>query len=120
MHLFRATVRIARPDVKLLITDEAGDDRLKAILPSRPYHPRALLTLLEGAALWAGQPLSAAIAAGSRADLSLDAALFGGGIWPDESALVRFDAAPDRPRRRIRGPGDFRQLYLVHQRGRCA
>ena len=115
MQRLRATLQVARPNLKLLITDPMGDDRLKAVLPATPAHPRALLTLLEGLALWSGQPLTAAVAVADRSGLSPDDTLFGDGVWPTESALVRFEFAEHgRRRRRIRGLGDFRQLHLLN------
>ena len=101
--------------LKLLIDDDHGDT-LKARLPPRPHHPRALLTLLEGLALWSGQPLHAAISAATLHPPSSAAALFGDDLAPLDSALVRFDFVdpPERRRRRrISGVGDFRQLYLL-------
>lgn len=102
---------------KLLIEGPDGD-LLKARMP-RPHHPRALLTTLEGVALWAGNPLCAAISAEGRFDPSHAAALFGG-EWPGESALVRFVAAVPRARGRrkhIAGVGDFGQLHLLVPEG---
>lgn len=100
-------------DAKLLIEGPEGD-ALKARFPI-PNHPRALLTLLEGAALWTGSPLCTAISVDRRLDPMSAAALFGG-EWPVESALVRFVYAAPRakPRRgHIAGVGDFRQLHLL-------
>jgi hypothetical protein len=102
---------------RLLIEGPEGD-QLKARMP-RPNHPRALLTTLEGAALWAGTPLCAAISAEGRFDPSLADVLFGA-EWPAESALVRFVAAVPRARgrrTRISGVGDFRQLHLLVPEG---
>jgi hypothetical protein len=46
---------------RLLVVD--GPRTLaKARLPHSPHHPRALLTLAEGVALWTGRPLRVAIA----------------------------------------------------------
>ena len=98
---------------KLWIENPEGD-LLKARLP-RPKHPRALLTLLEGAALWTGSPLCAAISVEGRPDPTFVADLFGGD-WPGDSALVRFVTAVRRDRVRraqIAGIGDFRQLDLL-------
>jgi hypothetical protein len=97
---------------KLLIESPNGD-LLKARLP-RPRHPRALLTLLEGTALWAGTPLCAVTSAEGPLDPGHAATLFGDGAI--DSALVRFVAAVPRARARrtrIAGVGDFRQLHLL-------
>ena len=103
------------PDaLKILIEDHQGD-ALKARLPICPHHPRALLTLLEGVALWSGENLHAAISVGGPRVRSSVEALFGGALGPMESALVQFDFVdpPERRRRRrIAGVGDFRQLYF--------
>jgi len=98
---------------KVLIEGPEGD-----ILKARfgaPNHPRALLTLLEGAALWTGNPLLTAISAESRLGTERAEALFGA-PWPADSALVRFVEATRRPRTRricIHGVGDFRQVSLL-------
>jgi hypothetical protein len=55
MALWPTTLRIGDENLKLLVTSPEGDDLLKARLPHRPPHPRALLTLLEGVALWSGE-----------------------------------------------------------------
>jgi len=89
--------------VKLLLT-EGPDDILKARLPLHVGHPRALLTCLEGLALWCGARLTAVIAAddpgcwcptcvGRRP---------GSGLF-ESSALVEFViAVPDRVGHRSR------------------
>ena len=66
-------------------------DRLKARLPLSPSHPRSLLSPLEALPLCLGRTFSTVIAVDEHADPSLVADLFGGDIWPVESALVRFD-----------------------------
>ena len=102
-------------ELKILLRSSEGDDLLKACLPASPSHPRALLTLLEGLALWTRPPLCAVIFAPSRCPRSLDSAPFADALWPGESALVQFEfhEAPRRPPGRIAGMGDFRQLRLV-------
>lgn len=117
MHIWKATVEPTARAVRLLLTDTDRNEVLKAALPPFPQHPRALLTVLEGFALWAGQPLTAAVCAAPRVDRRCAEALFGDGLLPLDSALVRFDTlAPARRRRTIRGVGDFHQLRLVHGR----
>lgn len=104
-------------NTKLLMTDPEGNELPKAALPSTPNHPRALLTLLEGLALWAGQPLTAAISAGPTLPRHIDAALFGADLMPCDSVLVRYEVVALRRRRRtLSGMGDFRQLRLVQRR----
>lgn len=112
MTLWPTTLRIGDNELKLLVTSPHGDDLLKARLPIRPPHPRALLTLLEGVALWSGQPVLAVISAGARRDDWLGSDEWGDDLWPFESPLVHFDFAipPPRARRRLVGVGDFREL----------
>ena len=110
MSLWPTTLRIGDAELKLLVTSPQGDDLIKARLPRLPRHPRALLTLLEGVALWSGEPLYAVISAGSHRDDWLGCETWGDDLWPAESPLVHFDFAvpPSRPRRLLRGVGDFR------------
>ncbi len=118
MAQWPTTLRIGE-DLKLLVTSPQGDDLIKARLPVRPPHPRALLTLLEGVALFSGEPLYAVISAGEDRDDWLGSEQWGEDLWPTESPLVRFDFAIPPPHRRhtLRGVGDFRdvrrQLRLV-------
>src|ERR1019366_8173705 len=121
MALWSTTLRLGE-DLKLLVTSPEGDDLIKARLPIRPPHPRALLTLLEGIALFSGEPLYAVISAGEDRDAWLGSEQWCEALWPAESSLVHFDFAipPPRPRRTLRGVGDFRevrrQLRLVWSR----
>ncbi len=115
MGTWSVTLRLST-QVKLLITDEDGNDVLRARLPRRCDHPRALLTLLEGLALWKGAPLAAVISADDSVGRS-DADLFGGRLWPAESALVRFDFHHNCRQLRLRGLGDFRDVLAIHPRG---
>jgi hypothetical protein len=121
MATWPTTIRLDK-ELKLLVTSPEGDDLLKARLALRPPHPRALLTLLEGVALWSGEPLYVVISAGEHRDDWLGCETWAEELWPTESPLVRFDFAipPPRPRRTLRGVGDFRavrrQLRLVWSR----
>lgn len=118
MALWPTTLRMASRELKLLVTSPTGDDLIKARLPVPPAHPRGLLTLLEGVALWSGEPLYVVISAGEQLD-ARDGAQWCEDLWPAESSLVTFDFAtpPARARRPLRGVGDFRdvrrQLRLV-------
>ncbi|MFZ5478061.1 MAG: hypothetical protein ACOZNI_14900 [Myxococcota bacterium] len=117
MYAWKTTVEPTDRTVRLLLTDPDRNEVLKAAMPPFPQHPRALITLLEGIALWAGQPLTAAVCAAPPVDRRSAEALFGDGLLPLDSPLVRFDVlAPVRRRRTIRGVGDFHQLRLVHGR----
>lgn len=121
MALWSTTLRIGK-DLKLLVTSPEGDDLMKARLPIRPRHPRALLTMLEGIALYSGEPLYAVISAGAQREDWLGSEQWCDDLWPAESSLVQFDFALPEPRarRRLRGVGDFRdvrrQLRLVSSR----
>jgi len=121
MSLWSTTLRIGA-DMKLLVTSPEGDDLIKARLPLRPPHPRALLTMLEGIALFSGEPLCAVISAGASRAGWAGSEDWCDDLWPAESPLVHFDFALPAPRarRRLRGVGDFRdvrqQLRLVRSR----
>lgn len=112
MAQWPTTLRIGDKELKLLVTSPHGDDLLKARLPIRPPHPRALLTLLEGVALWSGESVLAVISAGAHRDDWLGSDEWGDEMWPAESQLVHFDIAtpPPRARRRLVGVGDFREV----------
>lgn len=107
------TLRVATHAVTILVTAPETGDLLKARLPPAPRHPRALLTMLEGLALWRGEPLRAVISAASPST-SWGSGLFGDELWPAESQLVRFTiAGPGCRKARLRGLGDFRALRLA-------
>ncbi len=53
---------------QILVQDGPRETLLKARLPAVPAHPRALATLCEALALWCGQPVRAALAAGVPGD----------------------------------------------------
>jgi len=114
------TLRIER-DIRLLVRNPQGDDLIKACLPLRPAHPRALVTILEGIALFAGKPVHAVISAGSG-DAGLEFEQWCDDLWPAESPLVQFEFALPvrRTRRRVEGAADVRggrrQLRLVWSR----
>jgi len=116
--MWNATLHPRSWTTKLLVTDPQQDEILKAVLPTPPRHPRAMLTLLEGLALWSGMPITAAICVGETSGPLPDEALYDGAIAPSDSALVRFVIADDvvRRRRLLTGLGDFRQLRLLHAR----
>ena len=106
-------------ELRLLVDSEERGDLLKARLPARPGHPRALLTVLEGLALWSGEPLRAVISADKSVQIGCALGLFGDELWPGGSALVQFDPAVPGSRRRLRGLGDFRAVrrgYAVTER----
>ena len=85
-----ALLEVKSDSVKLRVWDAKLSLALRAELVRHPDHPRALLTLLEGLALWSGAQLYAAISAPAPAGPSLDLAPLDDQGWPEESALVRF------------------------------
>jgi hypothetical protein len=105
-----AHLQATESEVRLLVQSREAGDLLKARLPLRPSHPRALLTLLEGIALWSGERLTCVIAAEPDYPLWLDSGLFGNELWPAESQLVSYQVALRGPRKRLSGVGDFREL----------
>lgn len=96
--------------IRLLATWEK-DDCLRAALPNPPSDPAAPTALLDALARWIGAPAHAAIAADvqGRTGSALD--LWGGVLLPDDTAHVRFRLIADRRPFRLRGPGNFADLY---------
>lgn len=121
MGPWSGTVRVTTREVKLLVYDPQEGDLLKARLPPGAQHPRALLTLLEGLALWRGQPLRVVVSATSAGDgrpIWCGSGLFGDELWPAESPLVRYDLGGRARRpRRVVGLGDFRALRVEPRGG---
>jgi len=121
MKPWKGSVRVTVREVKVLVVDPQMGDLLKARLPWGPQHPRALLTLLEGMALWRGQPLRVVITAASADDgspFSSGSGLFGDEWWPGESQLVRYEVGGrDSRLRRLAGLGDFRRVRLEARGG---
>ena len=100
------TIAAQRDGLRIRVKDSMQDDLLLARLPYPQDHPRALLTLLEGLALWTGAPLCAAVSVDDSADPSR--AIADG--WLGASALVRFEIddrnwTPARLRLRRGNPG---------------
>jgi hypothetical protein len=114
MRPWIGSVRATPREVKVLVVDPQQGDLLKARLPPAAQHPRALLTLLEGLALWRGRPLRVVVSATSAADgrpCWCGSGLFGDELWPAESPLVHYEVGDRaRPARRLVGLGDFRSL----------
>jgi hypothetical protein len=110
---WRATVEVQPRQVKVLVTDWRGDV-LRARLGRPACHPRALLTLLEGIALWSGARLSVALRVAPEADEGWIGEPDGSWLWPEDSALVQFRFAESHRLSRLRGLGSFRDLLRVH------
>ncbi len=115
------SVRCTAVETKLLVTDTTrGDDLLRARLNTWPAHPRALLTMCEGLALWHGLPLRVAVSADENARDCLDRVFYGGGLVDPHSPLVMLEVRPSRARARRRcvngsGLGNFRRLRLMEE-----
>lgn len=101
---WRARLSVRGDEMRLRVSGREGRGIVHARFTGYPDHPRALLTLLEGLALWRGGPLSVVIAAATPVSHSLGLGAFGGERWPTESALVRFEWQSDAARRRAGGP----------------
>jgi hypothetical protein len=105
------SVRCTSRETKLLVT-ELGNDLLKARLDPHPRHPRALMTLCEGLALWHGSPLRVAVSAADDAMDCFERIFYGGDLVEPISALVLLEAHLRRERRHGLGLGDFRAMRL--------
>jgi hypothetical protein len=102
----------------VLVSDPHEGDLRKARLPMGAQHPRALRTLLEGVALWRGEPLRVVIFAGGDSLSWCGSGLFGDELFPGESQLVRYEVAQRGRRQRLLGGlGDFRSLRGELERG---
>jgi hypothetical protein len=111
MRHWTSALRVGPSEVKLLVTDWEGNDVLKARFGTTPQHPRAMLTLLEGIALYSGHRLDVVLGADDRCPRWLGSRLLGDEVWPAESQLVEFHVAPRGAGRvPLRGLGDFREL----------
>jgi len=112
MMRLTAQLRTTVSEARLRCTSPEWGDLLKARLPLRPCHPRALLTLLEGLSLWNGSPLNVVIAAEPGSPSWLESGLFGDELWPGESQLVRYEVGGHVRPKRLRGLGDSRELRV--------
>jgi hypothetical protein len=84
------------------VSERSGRDVVRAALPRPPAHPRALLGVLEGLALWSGAPLGAVLGVDRPRGASLGLDVYGFEGWPADSALVSFAVRhPARPRRAL-------------------
>ena len=102
------SLRVDACQASLLLEDEERGDLMKARLPMPPSHPRALLTMLEGVALWRGQPMCVVLSVADGSMPWLGSGLFGDELWPGESQLVSFAVAGRGSRKLLSGLGDFR------------
>src|SRR5437870_2200044 len=86
-----------RREVMVRVRSPETGDVLKARLPLPPSHPRALLTMLEGVALYQGHRLCVALSAAPSLDPLHVCGLLGDELWPASSPLVRFCAVDRGP-----------------------
>jgi hypothetical protein len=118
---FQVALEVTAKTIRLLVSEPAGEI-LKAEFRTYPNHPRALLWILEGLALWSGERLYVAIHAEHPVDHSLGLGTFGGDEWPEANALIEFVfiETDGRRRRKLSGVGDFRRLRRVDSYGPLA
>ena len=83
MSPWNAAVHLTYEETLLLVTDLEGNELLKARLPAA-RHPRALLAVLEGLALWSGKPIRGALTAVELASVSFHGNPYGVDLWPLE------------------------------------
>lgn len=95
---WNATLDVVPGRGQRLRVSEGDEDLLVAEFSGYPDHPRALLFVLEGLALWKGTPLCVVIRADAPVSDSLGLGSFGDD-WPRESALVHFLFVDTTPRR---------------------
>lgn len=113
MGTYKVALRCHPQSLQLLVTDD-GDDVLKARLSPSPAHPRALMTVLEGLALWQGAQLCVAASVDEGARDCFEQVFYADGLLEPQSPLVYIEHRLDNPRpHRLRGLGDFRQLRLL-------
>jgi hypothetical protein len=111
MPTWNAMLNVNSTSTRLLITDYFGHDLLKARLPIHSDHPRALLTLLEGAAMYSGKRICVATSVAADQKILPWCDPLGEGLYSLDSALVLFEfiQLAARPRR-LRGMGRFHEM----------
>jgi hypothetical protein len=99
-----------------LLMRYGGREVLRAVLPSPLFaHPRATSALLEGLSLWYQRRLSVVLCAGEEAGSSSALGLYDEAFeLPASNVFYEVGVAALRPRRRrLGGPGDFRDLLRL-------
>jgi len=98
---------------RVLAMASASETILKAHLPARPSHPRALSTLLEAMALWHGTKVRAALCVADE-DGAFDSSPYHDAFLDFGGPLYELEWLPAasavRPRRDIALVGDFDDL----------
>lgn len=105
------------PRQGLLLMVGTGFDEevlLKARLSAHPAHPRALITVLEGLALWSGHSLPVAVGVNARSAYYIEDLLPDGPAWTSPMVDLHLVDHP-RPKRRTRldGVGDLREAMQL-------
>jgi hypothetical protein len=98
---WQVTVRCTSRETKLVV-NEWESELLKARLTSAPAHPRALVTLCEGLALWHGMPLFVAASADADARDCFERVFYGGDLLAPSSPLVVLEDRRRSESRRLR------------------
>ena len=105
----------------VVATGGASETILKATLPLRPANVRAVTTLFEALALWAGRPVRAVLVADEWSTRSCPTTLYHEtfALFGDQAGLYELEwvsAARARRRREARGAGSFEALERVLRR----
>lgn len=111
----RVAIHSRGPETRVLATAGAGSTLLKARLEVRPWHQRALPSLLEGLALWQSRPVHAVLVVDEGDSTWVTS------LCPDlvsehaRTPLYTLDVVEGRRRppqrhERLEGVGDFRDL----------
>ena len=66
MSTLWAAIDVSSQHPRILVTDAGREPILKAQMLSRPTHPRALTTFLEGLAMWENRPVRVALIVGDQ------------------------------------------------------
>jgi len=87
-HGWFSNLEVDPYSILLQVRDWQGEV-LKARFGSVPAHPRALLFILEGLALWSGRRLCVVISAEDSVNRSLGLGAEGE-VWPQDNPLIDF------------------------------
>lgn len=90
---------------------------LKARLSAMPAHPRAVISVLEGLALWGGRSLPVALGVTRYSSGSIEALLPQGSAWCSPLVDLLPVDFPRARRRRLDGVGDFRAMHQLRLPG---
>lgn len=108
-----AAIHPHRDGTRILVQAGATNTLLKAHLATEPRHPRALLSLLEGIALWQGAPVRAAIAVDELRSSFEQSPFLDEALGSSRTPLVTLEFVSGRARRHrdtLGGMGSFRDL----------